>query len=78
MRAPVRRIVVDPMMPVGDFLRLLGIYDDEVEMVVDGQPILLVLHRSDKSDSPMSFEEHAKMADGTHEGEQTKESFDAI
>jgi hypothetical protein len=52
------------MMPVGDFLRLLGIYDDEVEMVVDGQPILLVLHRSNKSDSPMFFEEHAKAADG--------------
>jgi len=46
--------------------------------LVDGQPILLVLHRSDKSDSPMFIEEHAKMADGTHEGEQTKESFDAI
>jgi len=78
MRAPVRRIVVDPMMPVGDFLRLLGIYDDEVEMVIEGQPILLVLHRSNKLDSPMFFEEHSKAADSTRQGEQTKESFDAI
>ena len=43
------------MMPVGDFLRLLGIFDDEVDMVINGQPILLVLRRSGDTDQAASL-----------------------
>jgi hypothetical protein len=78
MHAPVRHIIVDPMMPFGDFLRLLGIYDDEVEMVIEGQPFLIALRRSNKPDPTISFEQHAKAADSALEGERTKEPIDAI
>jgi hypothetical protein len=44
MSVPKRRIDFDPALPFGDFLRLLNVSKESVDMVVDGEPVVVELH----------------------------------
>jgi len=45
MSAPKRRIDFDPSLPFRDFLRLLNLSKESVSMVVEGESVVVELHR---------------------------------
>jgi hypothetical protein len=49
MSAPKRRIDFDPALPFGDFLRLLNVSKESVSMIVEGESVVVELHRSESS-----------------------------
>ena len=64
MSLPKRHIDVDPSLPIGDFLRLLKVSKETVEMIVEGEALVIGLHPTDPTNpyAHLSIEERIELS----------------